>query len=145
MRKRSVRRVLLGHGKVLDALPIDESLKAAGIDVVDVSTGRGEGKEWFAAELGLSGVDFLIAETGSVVLASRPDGPRSVSLLPPVHIAVAQRRQLLPDRSTRLPRWACAWRICPRACRLSRDRARPATLSCGLSPAFMDRAKSMWS
>jgi L-lactate dehydrogenase complex protein LldG len=42
-------------------------------------------------------VDYLIAETGSVVLASRNEQPRSVSLLPPVHVAVAHRRQLLPD------------------------------------------------
>jgi L-lactate dehydrogenase complex protein LldG len=119
VRSRSIRRVILGHGEVLDALPVVEPLRAAGIEVVDLSGGRqppesrdsqsrdSQGanaprsasslKEWFAAELGLSGVDYLIAETGSVVLASRPEQPRSLSLLPPVHIAVAQRRQLLPD------------------------------------------------
>jgi len=32
-----------------------------------------------------------------VVLASKPDEPRSASLLPPVHIALAERSQLLPD------------------------------------------------
>jgi L-lactate dehydrogenase complex protein LldG len=32
-----------------------------------------------------------------VIVACRPEDPRSVGLLPPVHIAVAQRRQLLPD------------------------------------------------
>ncbi|MHB1422561.1 MAG: LutC/YkgG family protein [Gemmataceae bacterium] len=97
VRARSVRRVLLGRGDALDALPIGESLRAAGIEVVDAMQGGGDGKEWFLAELGLSGVDYLIAETGSVVLASRPEQPRSLSLLPPIHIAVAERRQLLPD------------------------------------------------
>ena len=52
---------------------------------------------FFGAEIGISGVDSLIAETGTVVLGSRPDEPRSLSLLPPVHIAVAERRQLLAD------------------------------------------------
>jgi L-lactate dehydrogenase complex protein LldG len=51
----------------------------------------------FAADVGVSGVDHLVAETGSVVLASRPDQPRSLSLLPPIHLAVAHRGQLLPD------------------------------------------------
>jgi L-lactate dehydrogenase complex protein LldG len=110
VRSRSIRRVLLGHGEVLDALPILEPLRASGVEVVDLSGGRkppepcdSQGANaprsdaWFAAELGLSGVDYLIAETGSVVLASRPTEPRSVSLLPPIHIAVALRRQLLPD------------------------------------------------
>ena len=31
------------------------------------------------------------------MVASRPDEPRSLSLLPPVHVAVAERRQILPD------------------------------------------------
>jgi L-lactate dehydrogenase complex protein LldG len=97
VRSRSIRRVLLGHGEVLDALPVVEPLRAAGIEIIGVVANDGGSKEWFAAELGLSGVDYLIAETGSVVLASRPQQPRSLSLLPPVHIAVAQRRQLLPD------------------------------------------------
>ncbi len=97
VRARSIRRVLLGRGEVLDALPIDEPFRAAGVEILDVSPNGGQSKEWFTAELGLSGVDYLIAETGSVVLASRPDQPRALSLLPPVHIAVAERRQLLPD------------------------------------------------
>jgi L-lactate dehydrogenase complex protein LldG len=97
VRSRSIRRVLLGHGEVLDALPIVEPLRAAGIEILDVMPDCSESKEWFAAELGLSDVDYLIAETGSIVLASRAEQPRSLSLLPPVHIAVAQRRQLLPD------------------------------------------------
>ena len=52
---------------------------------------------FFAADAGVSGVDCLVAETGSVVLLTRPDQPRSLSLLPPLHVAVADRSQLLPD------------------------------------------------
>jgi L-lactate dehydrogenase complex protein LldG len=47
--------------------------------------------------LGISGVDFLVAETGTVVLHSGPLQPRSLSLLPPVHIAIAERKQLVAD------------------------------------------------
>jgi len=97
VRSRSTRCVLLGRCDVLDALAIVEPLRAAGVELVEVAAGRDTSKEWFAAEVGLSGVDYLIAETGSIVLASRPEQPRSLSLLPPVHIAVAERRQLLPD------------------------------------------------
>lgn len=97
VRSHSVRRVLLGRGGVLDALPILEPLRAGGVEIVDVLAGGGARTEWFAADLGLSGVDYLLAETGSIVLASHPDQPRSLSLLPPIHIAVAERRQLLPD------------------------------------------------
>ncbi len=110
VRTHSIRRVLLGHGEVLDTLSIVEPLRASGVGIVDQSRRRQSPEPYdsqgtdascsdarFAADLGLSGVDYLIAETGSVVLASRPEQPRSLSLLPPIHIAVAERRQLLPD------------------------------------------------
>jgi L-lactate utilization protein LutC len=54
-------------------------------------------RQLFDADIGITGVDYLIAETGSIILLSKPGAPRSVSLLPPVHIAVATRDQLLPD------------------------------------------------
>jgi len=96
VRARSIRRVLLGEGEVLDALALVESLQAAGCEVLKVGTAA-DREARFQAEMGLTGVDYLIAETGSIVLASRTDQPRSLSLLPPLHIAVAQRRQILPD------------------------------------------------
>src|SRR5204863_1255 len=52
---------------------------------------------YFAADLGVSGIFWAIAETGSLIMASRPADPRSLSLLPPVHIAVVGSDQLLPD------------------------------------------------
>jgi L-lactate utilization protein LutC len=97
VRSRSIRRVFLGRGDVLDAVALVEPLRAAGVEIVDVLPEHGERNEWFTAEMGVSGVDYLIAETGSVILASRTEQPRSLSLLPPLHIAVADRQQLLPD------------------------------------------------
>jgi L-lactate utilization protein LutC len=98
LRERSVRRVLLGSGAVLDALDLPGRLRTAGVETIDVSSPpEGGRKTFFAAEAGVSGVDYLVAETGSIALFSRPDQPRSLSLLPPVHVAVADRRQLLPD------------------------------------------------
>ncbi len=86
------RRVLLGRGGFLDSLSLAEELQRANVELA------AEDREgFFAADLAVSGVDYLIAETGSVVLVSRPDQPRSLSLLPPVHVAVAERGQVLAD------------------------------------------------
>ena len=52
---------------------------------------------FFAADVSITGVDYLIAETGSLICVTRADDPRSLSLLPPVHIVVADRSQLWPD------------------------------------------------
>ena len=97
LRDRSIRRVLLGSGAVLDSLDLSERLKASGLGITYASAGAERRDETFAAEAGVSGVDYLIAETGSVVVLSRPEQPRSFSLLPPLYIAVAHRDQIVPD------------------------------------------------
>jgi L-lactate dehydrogenase complex protein LldG len=90
----AARRVLLGRGLLLDSLQLAEFLPAAGVEPTAANADR---EAYFQADVGVTGVDYLIAETGSLVLFTGPDQPRSTSLLPPVHIAVAERAQLLPD------------------------------------------------
>jgi L-lactate utilization protein LutC len=99
VRARSARRVLLGRGRVLDSLPLADALREAGVEVTRVDElppGDPRGP-LFAAEVGISEPDYLIAETGSLAVAARPNEPRSLTLLPPVHIAVADPAQLVPD------------------------------------------------
>jgi L-lactate utilization protein LutC len=96
---RPARRVLVGRGAVLDGLALPERLRPLGVEVAvtDALPPGGERDAFFGADIGISGVDYLVAETGTVALLTRADEPRSLSLLPPVHIAVADRSQLLPD------------------------------------------------
>jgi L-lactate utilization protein LutC len=96
---KSPKHILLGKGPVIDLLDLPKRLKEAGIEVISVEKLSAETcrESFFTADLGISGVDYLIAETGTVVLHSAPGQPRSLSLLPPVHIAIAERRQLAPD------------------------------------------------
>jgi L-lactate dehydrogenase complex protein LldG len=99
VRESSARRVLLGRGAFLDSLNLANELRTAGVEVIttDNQSPQTCRDPFFAADLGITGVDYLIAETGSLALFARPGEPRSFSLLPPVHIAVAHRSQLLPD------------------------------------------------
>lgn len=48
-----------------------------------------------AADAGISECDALVAQTGSVLVTSRGSGGRALSVLPPHHIVVARREQLL--------------------------------------------------
>jgi len=91
---KSAQRVLLGNGPAIDALDLQRHLREARLQVAGPGTDR---DTLFAADVGVTGVEYLIAETGSLVMRTATDQPRSFSLLPPVHIAVAERRQLLPD------------------------------------------------
>ena len=91
------RRVLLGRGTVIDALDLAPRLRERGVEVVVTDSHDANRDALFAADVGISGVAYLVAETGSVVAATAPEEPRSLTLLPPVHIAVASRSQILPD------------------------------------------------
>ncbi|MBN1563983.1 MAG: lactate utilization protein [Anaerolineae bacterium] len=50
-----------------------------------------------AADVGITGVDAALAETGSLVVTSGPGKSRMVSLLPPVHIALVPVSRLTND------------------------------------------------
>ena len=91
-------RVLLGSGKYLDRLDLRNRLEPAfTVQHVAALSPDEDRRAFFAADVGISGVDFVVAETGTLVLETRPDQPRSLSLLPPVHVAVAWREQITPD------------------------------------------------
>ncbi len=45
--------------------------------------------------VGITGADYALADTGSLVLISSPREARMISLLPPVHVAVVARDRIL--------------------------------------------------
>ncbi len=49
------------------------------------------------ADVGITSATYAVAETGTLVMASAPGSERLASLLPPVHIAVTERSQILAD------------------------------------------------
>jgi L-lactate dehydrogenase complex protein LldG len=50
-----------------------------------------------SCSVGITECDALIAQTGSVLVTSRSSGGRALSVLPPHHVVLARRTQLLPD------------------------------------------------
>ena len=47
------------------------------------------------AAVGVTGVDYALADTGSLVFFASPEEPRLISLLPPVHLAVVESARIL--------------------------------------------------
>jgi L-lactate dehydrogenase complex protein LldG len=90
------KKALLAKDPIISALGLEEFLRLKNMEV-RAAGDRIDKDDFFAAEVGITGVMALIAETGSIVLSSSPEEPRSASLLPPVHIAVAERSQIVPD------------------------------------------------
>lgn len=48
-------------------------------------------------QVGITECDALIAQTGTVLITARSAGGRALSVLPPHHIVLARRDQLVPD------------------------------------------------
>ena len=87
--------------EALERMSLDAALQNAGMKSVLLAEGPGELDAQqrldvaASAEVGVTGVDAVIAETASVALAPRKGMSRQASLLPPVHVAVATADQVV--------------------------------------------------
>jgi L-lactate dehydrogenase complex protein LldG len=99
--------VLSGHEALRRAL-IEWTLQDAGIHAKLLRGFKGENGNGaggdpgtkpaaFSAGVGITGADYVIAETGTLVLHPRSGVSRLVSLAPPVHIAIVEKGQVLPS------------------------------------------------
>lgn len=96
------RSVVLSRNRLLAALKLAERLKAWGKSVAswpatETTTAQAEDfrQDCLAATVGITGVDFALAETGSLVVTSATEGSQLSSLAPPVHVALYRRSQLV--------------------------------------------------
>jgi len=100
--------VVLSRNPLLAELSLEPLLRAWGKGVsVWQPNGTGEApgggdafprvfaEAGFAATVGITGVEYALAETGSLVVTSRTEGAQLTSLAPPVHVALYRRSQLV--------------------------------------------------
>ncbi|MCI0547845.1 MAG: lactate utilization protein [Candidatus Rokubacteria bacterium] len=98
--ERGMRRAVSWSAAALD-LPLGPALAAGGVALVPAPDGAGEAArlrhraDAAVAELGVTGADLALAETGTLVLMSGAGRPRSTSLLPETHVAVFDRTALV--------------------------------------------------
>jgi L-lactate dehydrogenase complex protein LldG len=99
IKRQNLKHALLGCEPTVARLGIPAALAERGCEAVISSEHMrvGNRDSSFAADVAITGVDYLIAETGTIIMLARPEQPRTASLLPPVHIAIADRSQILPD------------------------------------------------
>ncbi len=63
------------------------------------------------ADVGVTGADFAVADTGTLVLLARPGAPRMASLLPPIHVAFVRSDQFVANLPVLIDRLRSdAWR-----------------------------------
>ena len=101
-RQLGVTRVVRSGQEVFGQLPVDAALANQGISITPVihdetSTREVLREEIRRADLGLTGTDYALAETGSLVILPRRGLSRLVSLYPPVHVAVVRPQEVLEN------------------------------------------------
>jgi L-lactate utilization protein LutC len=95
--------VLRSDQDIFAAVPVDASLESKGITPGIATVGEAGAdipalkQAAFDADIGITGVDYAIAETGTVVLHPRKGLSRLVSLAPERHIAILNRGDVLPS------------------------------------------------
>jgi L-lactate dehydrogenase complex protein LldG len=96
--------VALSDGATLRGLGIGEWLKSSGFRVLGTlkqfAAGNGADFEQykqrlFEAEVGITSASYGLADTGTLVLLSRSEQLRLISLLPPIHVCILEPRQIL--------------------------------------------------
>jgi L-lactate dehydrogenase complex protein LldG len=96
------RSALCWQHPLLDRLGLNALLAARDVERIDHASlaplpAHEQREKMLAADIGLSSCTLAVAETGSLVMASQPGRERAASLLPPVHVAVIEAAQILPD------------------------------------------------
>jgi L-lactate dehydrogenase complex protein LldG len=79
----------------------DPAAASLGLPVLRAERGY-DVNEMEACDVGLTECDALVAQTGTLVVTSRCSGGRALSVLPPHHVVLARRDQLVRDLAAAL-------------------------------------------
>lgn len=98
--EKDIRKATVWNTPLLRQLQITELLSSLGVEIVpstaDTLTGTRK-HEMALCDLGITEADYLLPETGTIVLHSSAEMPRAVSLLPRIHLAIVRPEMLRPD------------------------------------------------
>gem|GEM_PF-274725 len=91
--EKGVSSFVMWESESLNSLGLKELLNGEGLQQV-ISNDKNEIAE---AGIGITGADYAIADTGTLVLMTDGNRPRSVSLLPPIHLAIVRKSDIVSD------------------------------------------------
>src|SRR5574341_227614 len=92
--EQNIRKAIVWETPYLRRLGIAEILNSLGVQLVSQNADKHEVAQ---CELGVTEADFLLPETGTIVLRSSAEKPRAVSLLPRIHLAIVRPEMLRAD------------------------------------------------
>lgn len=92
--EQNVRKATVWETPRLRQMGIAETLNSLGVELISPNASK---HEMALCDLGVTEADYLLPETGTLVLRSSAEKPRGVSLLPRVHLAIVRPEMLRAD------------------------------------------------
>lgn len=92
--EQNIRKATVWETAVLRRLGVTEVLNSFGVELVSPNASK---HVMALCDLGITEADFLLPETGTLVLRSSAERPRGVSLLPRIHLAIVRPDMLRAD------------------------------------------------
>lgn len=92
--EQNIQKATAWETSALRQLGVTEILNSLGVELVSPNASK---HEMALCDLGITEADFLLPETGTLVLRSSAERPRGVSLLPRVHLAIVRPEMLRAD------------------------------------------------
>jgi L-lactate dehydrogenase complex protein LldG len=92
--EQNIRKATVWNTPHLNQLQITNYLLSLGVDLVSPAASK---HDLALCDLGITEADYLLPETGTLVLKSSAEKPRAVSLLPRIHLAIVNPEMLRPD------------------------------------------------
>ena len=92
--EQNIQKATVWETPRLRQLGMSEILNSLGVELVSPHADK---HELATCDLGITEADYLLPETGTLVLQSSAEKPRAVSLLPRVHLAVVHPAMLRAD------------------------------------------------
>jgi L-lactate dehydrogenase complex protein LldG len=94
VREQNVHKATVWETPPLRQLGVTEILNSLGVELIHPNATK---HEMAQCDLGITEADFLLPETGTLVLRSSAQKPRAVSLLPRIHLAIVRPEMLRAD------------------------------------------------
>jgi len=93
--ERKAKTVVAADTEVVERIGLQKRLESCGIRYLTEASDADLRSIAIDAGIGVSGVDYALADTGTLVLLAQKGAPRSISLVPPIHIAIVKADQVV--------------------------------------------------
>ncbi len=91
IKDKNLRTFSIWESEYLKALNLKQKLKDGGLKLI---TAKNKNRVSMS-DIGITEADYAISDTGTMVLLANKNQPRSISLLPPIHLAVVKKENIV--------------------------------------------------